>query len=134
MPEFDPQYPKNCPPVNAQLASGVIFRGIRTPPVSEKDFRSWVEKRIRQCDLRNCQHWGLSIWTSEADASHAQNLFPSLFGRMYVAAGSVTEIDGKIARTPRDDHPQHHTFWKARDVLLAERFQIVLKPLPTPSE
>jgi|SRR5580704_13894982 hypothetical protein len=129
MPTFDPKYPKDCPPMNAQLANGVVFRGIKKTPISEKDFFSWVEKKIPQGDPTKCDHWGLSIWMSEADAFHAQNLFPSLFGKWHVAAGNVTGQDGKVALTPHNNYPQHHTFWKAKDVALAARFKIVLKPL-----
>lgn len=72
--------------------------------------------------------FGLSVWTSEADAAHAQKLF-RYAARWHIFMGNVTEDDGQLAPTPTSNQPSHHTFWAYDGIDLKEKFVPALPPL-----
>src|SRR5262245_59789609 len=128
MPSFHSSLPTRCPPVEATPASGTIFRGIPAPPVSGTDFLSHAELKRKNCDPQICEHWGLSVWTTMAEAQHAQRIFRHM-RTWHVASGKVTASDGVMMSTPTNSQSGHHTFWKYFGLDITSRFQIVLRPL-----
>lgn len=129
MPDFHPECPKNpkCPPDESQFANGVIWRGVKTPPLTEDHFKSHAELELPNCDKGNCTHWGLSVWVNEDDVQHARRLH-RFIRRWHIVAGTVDANDGKIMPTPSINQPGHHTFWKFHDHAIAAKFQIVMQP------
>jgi hypothetical protein len=107
---------------------GEIFRGIRVPPVEEKDFLSSAEVDISNCKADDCEAWGLSVWISMVDVQHAQKI-QRYTRKWHIARGKVTAQDGVILKTPSIPRPNHHTFWKHHGVELWKKFAIVAAPV-----
>lgn len=127
MVEYHPNFPPACPPSDALPASGEIFRGIRTPPVTSADFLSHVELQMKNCDSSNCEHWGLSVWVSRAAVVNARKVFKYM-RRWHIAVGTVDADDGVIKPTPNEKNNEHHTFWKAFGNDISDRFTIAFEP------
>ena len=79
MGEFPDCFPDGCPD-DAVEANATLFRGCETNPASAEDFTphacSEVPRKRRMARSRPCIGYGLSVWVSEGDARHAQELFP----------------------------------------------------------
>jgi hypothetical protein len=130
-PDFHPERPKNpeCPPKDAEFVHGVVWRGVKQDPPVEKDFLSHAEQNLPNCDKQNCEHWGLSVWVSEAAVDHARGLHDYV-RRWHIASGKLEPTDGKIMPTPRYEGDTHHTFWKFHGHSVLAKFSIVMPPLP----
>jgi hypothetical protein len=90
MAEFHPDCQKcpDCPPKEANPINGSIWRGVKELPLGENDFLSYAELELPNSDKQNCDHWGLSVWISEADVHHARGLHRYM-RRWHVASGKV---------------------------------------------
>jgi hypothetical protein len=130
MTKFHQNQPtENCPPSHAKAESRVVFRGIRKPPVSDADFSSNAELQKKNCDVQQCNEWGLSVWVSPEDALHAQKIMKWV-AKWYIASGKIEPEDGVLAHTPHGTHqPNHYTFWKFHDRRVTQKFSIVMQPL-----
>ena len=126
MPTFPDAFPPNCP-CGAEPFNGSIFRGCATDPSTEEDFIPHCMSTLRQessrADRDDCNHWGLSVFTSLDDALHAQELF-DWAARWHIFEGAVTSDDGVIKSTPARLRG-HHTFWIFKDVSLRNKFTCV---------
>lgn len=120
----------NCPPSAAGAVSGRVFRGIPTPPISHKDFKSHNELGARGADPKVCMKWGLSVWRSQEAVENARQLH-NYMRQWHIAAGELNPADGVIAPTPNPKNPDHHTLWLEERVVCVDRFEIVLEPLET---
>ena len=128
--EFDPEFPKNCPPSNAKPMAGTIFRGIQSLPISDSHFVCHA-RAGKPCNPRQCKSWGLSIWITEAHARHAQKAL-HFMRSWHIAAGSISVDDGVVLQTGgNSSNPEHHTFWPSKGCQLANRFSVVLRPIAT---
>lgn len=131
--EYHPDIPKSCsgqcPPAEAKPEDRIVFRGVKKLPLGNKDFLSHVENKTRGSDATNCNHWGLSVWLTEEAAEHGRRLM-SHMRKWHVAKGHIVESDGVFLKTPSDDQEHHYTFWKRFDASIADKFDIVLHPLP----
>ena len=128
--DYHPNIPKQCPPTTASPAQGDFYRGIRKPPISDTDFLSHVEREMDNSDPENCEHWGLSGWTSEAAVKHAR-LLNKYMRKWHIAKGTVSNSDGAMLATGGAKNPGHCTFWKAHGKSIASRFAIVMQPTST---
>lgn len=131
MPDFHPERPNHqeCPPKEAKFADGTVWRGVRELPLGEKDFLSHAELNMPNCDKKNCEHWGLSVWVSEDDVNYARRLHHHV-RRWHIAAGKLERGDGKITPTPSNKGANHHTFWKFYNHSVLAKFKIVMPPVP----
>ena len=128
--KFPGSFPDGCPTDGAQV-DATIFRGCEENPPSDEDFTphalSAVSKKKKRGERAGCAGWGLSVWVSEEDAKHAQELF-DWAARWHIFKGDVTADDGKLAPTPSNSQANHHTFWCFEGVCLKDRFIHVLPP------
>lgn len=119
--------PETCPPQAAQPVQGKVYRGIRQTPIGPNDFLSHAELGMPVARPEVCEHWGLSVWVSEAAVKHAREVYRPL-RKWHVAAANLTPADGVILATPSSAQPDHHTFWKPLNKDLTTAFSIVLAP------
>lgn len=104
-----------------------VFRGIKSSVVSAKDFVSHAEGGLHGHDRMNCDHWGLSVWTTMKAVEHARKTYKAM-RRWHIAEGALTVNDGVLLATPSGPQPEHYTFWKYLDRDITASFQIVLNP------
>lgn len=131
MGDFPDWFPDGCPH-DAQEAETTLFHGCETNPPTGEDFTPHArsERPRKQAMARNggCLAYGLSVWTSEEEAIHAQELF-NYAARWHIFSGDVTADDGLLAPTPTNNQPSHHTFWAYDGVDLMGKFEPALPPL-----
>lgn len=110
--------------------NATLYRACDTDPPTAEDFTSHVESALprkkKRADAKKCNHWGLSVWTSEEAAAHAQKLFDWLKPK-HIFFAEVTAEDGKLAQTGK---PEHYTFWPFSGINLVGRFRLALPPVP----
>ncbi|WCT73108.1 hypothetical protein PQ455_15985 [Sphingomonas naphthae] len=131
MGEFPEWFPNGCPHDAAEVNT-TLYHGCETDPASQEDFtphaRSDLPRKQAMARAGGCMAFGLSVWTSEADATHAQELF-RYAARWHIFRGDVTEDDGQLAPTPTANQPSHHTFWAYDGIDLMGKFVPALPPL-----
>jgi hypothetical protein len=112
-----------CPPAIAQESEGLVFRGVRRPPLSDGDFLSHFELGLPNANDNDCNHRGLSVWRTQAAVLHAKKVIPAI-RKWKIAAGILEPTDGLIAPTPAERQPEHFTFWKLEHVQVTGKFTI----------
>lgn len=131
MGEFPAWFPEGCPQ-GASEVTAILFHGCETNPSTEEDFtphaRSQVPRKKERARRAGCMAYGLSMWTSEEDAHHAQELF-RYAARWHIFRGEVTPNDGRLAPTPARNQSAHHTFWSYDGVNLMVKFALAFPPI-----
>lgn len=46
----------------------------------------------------------------------------------YIIGGDVSDQDGVMKHTPRENQPEHYTFWKVFDLDITHKFRAVREP------
>lgn len=101
-PDF---YPDDCPPEDAEPASGEVYRMIRGRTPQEKDFKSYQEMRGPDAEFSQpeCVVCGISVYTDIEDISRMrarlQQRVPKLRERKFIAKGILNSSLGKILPT-----------------------------------
>lgn len=122
---FPISWPKDCPPADADPASGVVFRIIKANPPAADDFRSFLELG-KPNTAKPCDAAGLSAFRELDDAKHYAQKFPHL-GEM-VAMGTLRAEHGMIKSTPRivaGKTNSHATWWPYEAIARHELFAVV---------
>jgi hypothetical protein len=125
--EFHADLPDDCPPQDAVPAFGVVYRGLKGLPISEKHFRSHRETGS-PCQLEECQCWGLSVWRTRQAVDHARKAVPAIKMHWYIAEGVLAATDGVIKHTPSKTQTEHFTFWRDMKATFFNRFRVIITP------
>jgi hypothetical protein len=111
-PDF---FPDDCPPDDAEPASGEVYRitGRRNP--KNRDFLSYREQRGPDAEFSQpeCIVCGLSVYRDIEDISRMRlrrRRVPKLRKRLYIAKGLLNPSLGKIKATGHHEK-SHHTWW-----------------------
>ncbi len=111
---FPADWPPCCPPPDAVLAHGTVYRVVKNKPPTSLDFRSLFEEGRR---LRpggdECMFRGLSVFRTITDAHHQREAFPRMGA--YVAHLGLSEQHGKMKLT-NGQQPSHTTWWSVKDM------------------
>jgi hypothetical protein len=105
-PDF---YPENYPPVEAEPASGTVYRLVRHNPAQAEDFKSTWEEfpgRFPEPTIRNS---GASVYTDPQDIERLKRRIPQLNDRK-TAKGELNPTLGLIQRTEAVEK-SHVTWW-----------------------
>lgn len=70
-------WPENCPPPEAEAASGTVYRVCRSNPPAPEDFKSHAELG-KQSKGSECMCRGLSVFRDGAEARHLTRIFRNL--------------------------------------------------------
>lgn len=131
MHKFNRNIPENCPPSVAKPVERLIYRGIKSPPISSNDFlshRELGEKCSAKGRYGECDCWSLSVWVSEEAVNHARGISGRI-KQWYIAAGKVSKTDGVLMATPSNSQPEHHSFFCDINSDLAPKFALVMNPV-----
>ena len=107
-------YPVNCPPTEAEPASGKVYRLVRTDPPQAEGFKSLFEENPRRFrnepNITICIACGLSVHTDPQDSERLKNRVRKFKNRQ-VAEGELNPTFGMIQHTPSSRFKSHHTWW-----------------------
>lgn len=118
----------NCPPEDAEPASGTVYYLVRNNPPQEEDFIPGIEKHPsiygRRPKDQICQAHGFSVFTDIEDALKTKRRRNGLKDTE-PAVGELTPECGVIKSTPSRTCYSHHTWWPPNDMEIWSLFQIV---------
>lgn len=104
----------NCPPEDAEPASGIVYCLVWNNPPQEKDFIPAIERnpRIRKkgSEKEICLAHGFSVFTNIEEVLQVKKEF-SVFKSAEPAVGELTSECGLIKNTPSRERYSHHTWW-----------------------
>ena len=123
-------FPDDCPPQDAQPATGEVYRLVKKNLPESKDFIPLREKKTSEdFDERECQVCGLSVFRSFEDAVKMKNRERGMKNRL-IAKGTLSPHLGKIKRTPSSKPygQSHHTWWVPTEVEPWSVFHVVQIP------
>lgn len=99
-------------------AEGQVFRFLRRSTAEAKDFLAhWdlypQHREQWQVSGKCCEVRGLSVYRTAQDALAKRAALPAL-KKMKLAVGALDPLSDTIARTPRSDDDNHHTWWSTQ--------------------
>lgn len=112
---------RDCPPIDAVDANGVVFRVVKSSPPTDTDFLTYEE--MGKGYGPPCKRRGLSIFVDFAAAQHCIDLFGQ-FGNI-IAKGNLTPKHGRIKKTQTTPQPDHYTWWPYVGVQRSGLFECV---------
>lgn len=111
MPEWPDFFPPcDCPPHDAQPATGCVYRILSGEEPAPGDFRSHREMFPEQKFDDECDACGLSVYAEAADAVRMRRRIPRL-RKGTIAIGTLKAVLGKIKYTSKGNRDSHHTWW-----------------------
>ena len=119
---YPTSWPADCPPADAEIAQGTVFRVCRSNPPTENDFMSHAELGKSSVGSA-CQRSGLSVFRPYNDACHLTQIFPRLGSLIFQA--DLQAPHGKTKPTSSKQNPSHTTWWPCEGINRAEPFQMV---------
>ena len=105
-PDF---YPANCPPAEAEPASGTVYRLVRNDPPQAEDFLSTWEEFPGRFPEPTIQISGASVYRNPQDIERLKNRVRHLRNRK-TAKGELNSTLGFIQWT-KGREISHHTWW-----------------------
>jgi len=105
-PDF---YPENCPPEEAEPASGTVYRLVKHNPPQAEDFLSTWEEFPGRFPKPNTRISGASVYTDLKDIERLKNRIAHLRNRK-TAKGELNPTLGFIQQTEGKEK-SHHTWW-----------------------
>ena len=110
-PDF---YPENCPPAEAEPASGTVYRLVQHHPAQVQDFKTPFEENPGRFDskptIKNC---GLSVQKDPQDSERLRERLKNRarkFKNSQIAEGRLNPTLGMIKQTPSLEQ-SHHSLW-----------------------
>jgi hypothetical protein len=126
-PEFPADWGSNCPPADAELAGGTVYRTTKQDPPAEEDFKTWFELgkvSPRSSKPQICRTRALSVFREIADARIHMEKYP-WENYKFVAKADLTSTCGKTKPVPIPEMPTHTEFWCAEGVSRLALFSVV---------
>jgi hypothetical protein len=115
----------DCPPPDADEASGTIYRFVAENPTNPEEFRSYHETGERP-NAPACQRCGLSVFRKVEDIRglllHLWKTYPRRSYGPHVVKRDLTPADGVTKATGR---PGHQTWWAYEGVERHASFEFV---------
>ena len=106
-PDF---YPENCPPAEAEPASGTVYRLVKHDPARAEDFKSVFEENPRGAiKKKTVKIYGLTVHGDSQDSERLKNRARKFKNRQ-IAEGSLNPTLGMIRHTASIEE-SHHTWW-----------------------
>ena len=122
---------KNCPPSDAQPASGTVYYLVKHNPPIATDFQPKAIRHpesVKSVPLGNdpdtwyCEVHGISVFTDQREALDIKKEF-NFFRNWKLAVANLTSFCGYIKKTPRGDKQSHCTLWVFKDIKIWDIFK-----------
>ena len=106
-PDF---YPEDCPPAEAEPASGTVYRLVKHDPARAEDFKSFFEENPKGAKKKKTvKIYGLSVHRDLSDSERLKKRSKK-FKNRHIAKGSLNPTLGMIQHTPSIEE-SHHSWW-----------------------
>lgn len=120
-------YPEDCPPEDAVLANGTVYRLVGNNIINEYDF--WSQRELRPDatfrDVTECQACGVSVFTDLAEIE-AVNRNPYMRRKKKkIAVGHLDASMGEMKHTPSRQNRSHHTWWIPANIDPTANFEAI---------
>lgn len=115
--------PRNCPPTDAEPATGLYFRTVKNSPHDESDFNRWIDEPHNLGKPITCKACGMSLFSTEEGARKIIERFPNRWSKEPnpgVVSGELSHEHGVIMQTGED--LTHFDLWKQSGVTLSHLF------------
>jgi hypothetical protein len=122
------ELPSDCPPDDAQPASGEFYRYVQNDPPQASDLLSQRELKPEcEFDQPECVIRSVSIFRHKEDAI-AMSKRVSLFRkpRWKLAVGSLKPKHGVVMNTPFNEQ-SHHSWWIAAECEHWKAFRVIAR-------
>ena len=119
--------PEDCPPDDAQPATGTVYRMLKGDRPTPDDFLSFRELKPGKAYPSDCIASGLSVYTEIEGIRQLQRRVPR-FRKAKVGQGELDAVHGTIKNTPSQLHASHHTWWLAREAEPWTFFSVIELP------
>ena len=113
-PDF---YPEDCPPAEAEPASGTVYRLVKHDPARAEDFKSAFEGNPRGAIKKETVNiYGLSVHRDISDSERLERHErlknrARKYKNRQIAEGNLNPALGMIQHTPSNKYKSHHTWW-----------------------
>ncbi|MDE0482372.1 MAG: hypothetical protein OXI67_07350 [Candidatus Poribacteria bacterium] len=122
----------NCPPDDAEGASGLIYRLVFHDPPIEKDFipgaklyPQYYGESSTKTEEEKCEGHGLSVCISREDAIRVKEANKGKWRKSMIAIANLQSECGRIKRTPKKGNDLHYTWWFPVEMEVWQLFDIV---------
>jgi hypothetical protein len=109
------------PRLDAQPASGTVYRVVKHSPTQEADFQSHRELN-RAPNADPCLRSGLSVFCKKEEAAHMRRVFPKIGD--YIAVGELVPHHG-VTKLTQGKQPTHTTWWPCLGIDRAAVFAVI---------
>ncbi|MEA3643005.1 MAG: hypothetical protein VBE63_24135 [Lamprobacter sp.] len=108
----------NCPPHDAEPATGRVYRCAKSNPAKARDMQIHAEKGSLP-NAAPCLRRALSAFRSQRDAEHQIRLFRR-WKRRFVLFADLNHTHGKVKLTS-GQQPTHTSWWPASSLSVEDR-------------
>lgn len=111
--EWPDYFPKNCPPVEVEPASGTVYHLVEHDPPQKNDFITYYEENPKFFENNPhlfCKGCGVSVYTDLRDIKRLRNRYKK-FKHRHIAEGKLNPTLGLLQHTPSRRRKSHHTWW-----------------------
>ena len=126
--DWPADYPENCPPEDAEPASGTVYM-LTHSPFEPRDFLSLKARMPNKSfnkPMLECRARGLSVLRDRHDAERLRKRVTRLQSFNGLAVANPTADQGLMKSTPSSlAGDSHHTWWVPPDVNRQAMFSIV---------
>ena len=129
-PDF---YPENCPPAEAEPASGFVYRLVKHDPARAEDFKSVFEENPKRfTHISMVKRCGLSVQKDLQDSEQLEQLErlkkrSRIYKNRQIAKGSLNATLGMMQHTPSKTYKSHHTWWVPVEAKPWTVFNIIIR-------
>jgi hypothetical protein len=120
---FEHDLPAGCPPKDAISGPKLLYRLVTGRPPGADDFRTTREEgTFKNGDP--CQRCSISTQASIEGARALRAAIPNLAERM-IAQGTVPAGAGNLKPTPRENNPDHWSWWPTMGISRHTLFEVI---------
>lgn len=122
---FPKELPADCPLPRAMPSDCEVYMLSKTLTFSSDDFRSQAERNraLNATGEGVCTRHGLSVFPTFDSCAHLRRARPAL-GK-HILRAQLSPEHGKIADTPSNTNPRHHTWWPFEGIERELLFSVV---------
>ena len=120
---------KDCPPADAEFASGVVYRIVENNPPDKDDFIPMANSRTRnfkglKTPEQKCIAHGISVFRSIEEALEAKGNSKHLSDSSKPAVAELTPLCGLIEGGTSRRYNSHFTWWPPEDMEIWKLFEV----------
>ena len=120
---------EDCPPTDAETASGVVYRIVENNPPDKDDFIPMAKSRTRnfkgfKTPEQQCNAHGLSVFRNIQEALEAKDNSKHLSDISKPAVAELTPSCGLIKGGTSRRYTSHFTWWPPEDMEIWKMFEV----------